>query len=249
MITPLKRGSLRRRLAAHVYDAILKGELRPGERIVEGKLARQLSVAQGTLREALQELEHQGLVTKHDHRGTYVSKLTRAEIEDIYVVRRELEPLAASLARQRMTAEQLSQLVGLVEKMQIAGDRHDFVELLRTDLAFHRMIWRFSGSKSIERALNVVCPPLFGCYLIKASSGNPYNRAKDLEEHRALLNALKEGTPEEVKKVFTEVIEVFRASELQNLQDMEQATTPVSESEGIPAGSGKRLYQNAEKLT
>lgn len=234
MIIPLKRGILRRRLTAHLYDAILQGELRPSQRIVEGKLARQLGVAQGTLREALQELEHQGLVIKHDHRGTFVSKLTTTEIEDIYVVRRELEPLAAALARSRYMPEQLAQMVSLVDKMQVAGERHDFVELLKTDLAFHRLVWKLSGNKSIERALNAVCPPIFACYLIRASSGDPYNRAKDLEEHRALLNAFKAGSPEEVKKAFQEIMEAFRIQDIQNLQAIEETALPTDRQQGVP---------------
>src|SRR5712692_113781 len=164
MVRPLKRGTLRRRVAAHLHDAILHGELRPGERIVEGKLARELRVAQGTLREALQELEHQGLVTKHDNRGTFVSELTTREIEDIYIVRCALEPLAAALACERLTPEHLAQLNTQVEKMKNAGEAHDFVELLKADLDFHRLIWKLSGNGPIERALNVVCPPVFACY-------------------------------------------------------------------------------------
>ena len=217
----MKRGSLRRRLAAHLYDAILKGELRPGERIVEGKLARQLSVAQGSLREALQELEHQGLLTKHDHRGTFVSKLTGREIEDIYVVRRQLEPLAAELACRRATPEELAQVGSLLDKMEAAGRQHRYVELLKTDLAFHQLIWKLSGNQSVERALNAVCPPLFACYLIKASSGDPYNRAKDLQEHRTLANALCQGKPEQVRKVFEEIMDVFRSEDVENLRAVE----------------------------
>src|SRR2546422_2356219 len=66
MLAPVKRSSLRTHLTSQLFDAILRGELRPGERIVEGKLARELGVAQSTLREALQQLEYQGLVTKSD---------------------------------------------------------------------------------------------------------------------------------------------------------------------------------------
>src|SRR5487761_867839 len=129
---PFNRDILRRSLAAHLHDAILRAELSPGERIVEGKLARELGVAQGSLREALQELEHQGLVTRRDNLGTFVIKPSASDVEDIYVVRRQLEPLAARLARERMTQDQLAQMVDLVEKMETAGARQDFVELLKT---------------------------------------------------------------------------------------------------------------------
>jgi len=226
---------LRNRLTAHLFDAILHGELSAGERIVEGKLARQLGVAQGTVREALQQLEHQGLVTKYDNRGTFVSRLTTEDIEGIYTVRRELEPLAAALARERLTAEHLDDLANLVEQMRIAGDAGDFVKLLKTDIEFHRLIWKVAGNKWIERALEVVCLPLFGCYLIKTSSGHLYNYAKDLEEHRTLLKVLSEGRSEEVRKVFTQIIDTFRAQEIQNFQAAEEGTPTMNDQPSLPA--------------
>ena len=222
MIRPLQRGTLRRRLATHLHDAILRAELSPGERIVEGKLARQLGVAQSSLREALQELEHQGLVTRRDNLGTFVIKPSASDVEDIYVVRRQLEPLAARLARERMTQDQLAQMVDLVEKMETAGARQDFVELLKTDLQFHRLIWHLSGNKSIDRALNAVCPPLFASYLMKAKAGRPYNQARDLEEHRALTDVFAHGGPEEVEKTFQVIIETFRVQDVENLQIMDE---------------------------
>jgi len=218
MVRPLKRGSLRRRIASHLYEAILRGELRPGERIVEGKLARQLGVAQGSLREALQELEHQGLVIKQDNRGTFVIQLGATDVQDIYVVRQQLEPLAAKLAYERLTPEDLTQMANLVDQMKAAGSRGDFVELLKADLDFHRLIWRLSGNRSIERALNAVCPPLFASYLMKTAAGATYNRAKDLEEHRALVDAFRQGGPAKVEKVFQEIMEIFRTQDVENLQ-------------------------------
>lgn len=236
MIRPLERGILRKRLATHLYEAILRAELHPGERIVEGKVARQLRVAQGSLREALQELEHQGLVTKQDNRGTFVIKLAAEDVEDIYIVRQQLEPLAAKLARERLTPNHLAQMVALVNKMEVAGSKRDFVELLKTDLAFHRFIWRLSGSKSIERALNTICPPLFASYLMKAKAGDTYNQAKDLEEHRTLVNVFIDGGPEKVEKVFRQIMGIFRIQDVQNLQAM-NGTTPLA---AVPKTGRKR---------
>ena len=106
MVLPVKRTNLRADITALLFDAILRGELGPGQRILEGKLARELGVAQSTLREALQQLEHQGLVRKSDRRGTFVTKLGVNDLEDLYLVRLELEPLAASLACADMNSEQ-----------------------------------------------------------------------------------------------------------------------------------------------
>jgi DNA-binding GntR family transcriptional regulator len=83
MIKLVNRTNTRRQIVEHLFDAIRQGELKPGDRIGEVNLARQLGVGQSTLREALQELEHQGLVTKHENRATFVSTLTTKDVEDI----------------------------------------------------------------------------------------------------------------------------------------------------------------------
>lgn len=205
-------------MASHIFNAILHGVFAPGDRVVESKLARQLGVAQATVREALQELAYQGLVTKHDRRGTFITKLTVSDIENIYMVRGLLEPLAASLARAHMSASDIAQLTALVENMRLAGERGKFAELIKADLSFHRLIWELSGNRWMAGALNAVCPPLFGGYLIKSTVGQPYNPAADLEEHRMLLKVLQEGTPEEVREVFAKVMETFRNQEVQNFR-------------------------------
>jgi DNA-binding GntR family transcriptional regulator len=151
MVFALKRGNLRTHLTSHLFDAILRSELSPGERIVEGKLARELGVAQSTLREALQQLEHQGLVTKSERRGTFVTRLTVQDLEDLYQVRLQLEP-AAELACRKTKREHFQQLAGALERMHAAGRERAFVDLLKADLAFHQLIWKFSGNPFLEKA-------------------------------------------------------------------------------------------------
>ncbi|HEX5482570.1 MAG TPA: GntR family transcriptional regulator [Terriglobia bacterium] len=238
MIKSIKRSNLRGQLSGHLFDAILHGELKPGERIIEGALAKALGVAQSTLREALQQLEHQGLVSKRDRRGTFVTKLTVQDMEDIYVVRLELEPLAASLAQPRMTAKDFSQLAEMISQMRKASTRRDFVLLLKTDLKFHELIWRLSGNRSLERALSAVCPPLFGSYMIRLLSGDSFDFQKDHDEHEALLTALKKRDPQVAKQVFRDVVEVFRRQEIDNLEAYEArlerpSSTPVVDVAGV----------------
>jgi DNA-binding GntR family transcriptional regulator len=218
MIKSVRRSNLRGQLSGHLFDAILHGELRPGERLVEGALAQELGVAQSTLREALQHLEHQGLVIKKDRRGTFVTKLAAKDIEDIYVVRIALEPIAAFLAQPRMTENDLRQLAKMTSEMRKASAAREFVKLLKTDLKFHQFIWRMSGNSSLERALNSVCPPLFGSYMIRLLSGDSYDFNKDHDEHDALVGALKDGDPEKVKQVFRAFVELFQTQEIENLR-------------------------------
>jgi len=238
MLAPVKRSSLRTHLTSQLFDAILRGELRPGERIVEGKLARELGVAQSTLREALQQLEHEGLVTKSDRRGSFVTKLTVKEMDALYVVRLELEPLAAALACERMKPEHFGQLEHTLEDMREAGGKQAFVKLLKADLSFHKLIWKFSGNPYLEKALNVVCPPLFASYMMRLVSGDLYDFAKDHEEHAALLATLRKGGPQAVRQAFRAMTEVFRLQDVENLrafEERQQAESPKKQA-GVPAG-------------
>ena len=238
MLVPVKRSNLRTHLTSQLFDAILHGELRPGDRIVEGKLARELGVAQTTLREALQQLEYQGLVTKSDRRGTFVTKLTVKEMEGLYVVRLELEPLAAALACERMKPEHFGQLEHTLEEMREAGGKQAFVKLLKADLSFHKLIWKFSGNPYLEKALNAVCPPLFASYMMRLASGDLYDFAKDHEEHSALLATLRKGGPQAVRQAFRAMTEVFRLQDVENLrafEERQQAESPRKQA-GVAAG-------------
>ena len=236
MLAPVQRSNLRSHITAHLFDAILHRELRPGERIIEGKYARGLGVAQSTFREALQELEHQGLVTKSDRRGTFVTKLSVSDVDDLYVVRLELEPLAAALASQRMTREHFRHLEDILRRMKDFGRRRDFVQLLKTDLRFHQSIWKFSGNQYVEKALNVVCPPLFASYMIRAVSGDLYDYTNDHDEHVAMLAALKKGGPPQVAIAFRSMVEVFRIQDVENLRKYEAAHETASSESGEGVG-------------
>ena len=109
-----ERKTVRGQVTARLFQAIVAGELRPGDRIIETKLASQLGVGQSTLREALQDLEYRELVKKEANRGTYVTVLTSKAVKDMYAVRLELEPMAAELAKKNITNKHLAQLREMV---------------------------------------------------------------------------------------------------------------------------------------
>jgi DNA-binding GntR family transcriptional regulator len=220
-LRPIQHKQLRSSLSSYLFDAILSGELQPGERIVEGKLARQLGVAQGALREALHELEHQGLVAKQGNRGTFITNLTIEEINDVYLIRQQLETLAALLAQRRMTPENSSRLEGMLERMRLATEKGELIELSKCDFSFHQLIWRLSGNKALEKALNVICPPLFAFELIHLYWAPTYNYQKALSDHHELLRALKSRDPEQVRRLFQEMMNVFRCQEFQNLRSVD----------------------------
>lgn len=230
MITMAKRSNLAARITERMFEAILQGELKPGERIIETKMAAQLGVGQSTFREALQALEHRGLVTKD--RGTFVTKLTVQDVNLLFAVRLELEPLAASLACGRLSPKQFQQLKFYLDEMKQARQRQDFTTLLKNDLAFHQLIWEAPQVRTLKRILGLVLPPLFAFFFMRHShafSDDPSlaeeTFRKEHEDHCRLLAALEEGDPEQAKKTFREVIWHFLETILELRSESDSGTT------------------------
>lgn len=246
MITMTKRSNLAARITERMFEAILQGELKPGERIIETKMAAQLGVGQSTFRESLQALEHRGLVTK-DH-GTFVTKLTVQDVNLLFAVRLELEPLAASLACGRLSSKQIQQLEFYVDEMKKARQRKDFTTLLKNDLAFHQLIWEAPQVNTLKRILSLVLPPLFAFFYMRHShafSDDPSlaeeTFRKEHEDHCRLLTALKEGKPDQAKKTFREVTRNFLRTILDLRKESVQETISQSHptSEQMPPEIGK----------
>src|SRR5438045_8421999 len=102
--------SKKTRIVTSLREAIIAGAIKSGNQIVEGKLAQQLGVGQGLIREALIELEHQGFVQRSPFSWTQVTTFTNEDAEQIYEIRIRLEPLAFALAARRATPEHIDEL-------------------------------------------------------------------------------------------------------------------------------------------
>src|SRR5207244_2272738 len=108
--------------AEAIREAITIGTLKPGQRLIEQKLAASVGVGQPTLREALKELEHQGFVHKIPQKGTYITTFDKTDCRELLEVRMCLELLAIERAAHKMTPEVQEELTKLVEGMRIAAD-------------------------------------------------------------------------------------------------------------------------------
>jgi DNA-binding GntR family transcriptional regulator len=161
--------SKKARIVVALRQAILSGGVKSGEQIVEGKLAQQLGVGQGLVREALIELEHQGFVQRTPFAGTQVTELTIEDAQQIYDVRIELEPLAFLLAGPHVQGQQLSELRDLAERTKIASRVGDLDAFFENHLAFRKKIWELSGNRFLQQILERVVIPLYALYVIRQS--------------------------------------------------------------------------------
>jgi DNA-binding GntR family transcriptional regulator len=162
--------SKKTRIVTSLREAIISGEIRSGEQIVEGKIAQQLGVGQGVIREALIELEHQGFVQRMPFSGTQVTELTLQDAQQIYDVRIELEPLAFFLAGPNAHKHHISELREIAEKSKIASKAGDLDAFFGNVLAFRKKIWELSGNRHLQQILERMVIPLYALYVIRRSS-------------------------------------------------------------------------------
>lgn len=176
---------------------ILSGKLKPGEKVVERTLAKALGVGQATVREALQVLEHEGLIYKKANTASFVTQLSPERVSEIVEIRHELEPKAFALAHRKKTPTQLDELRSLVTRIEEGVAKNDYYHVSSSDLAFHQKVWSISGNQTLERILSQICIPLFAYLMVFLStSGSPLKER--VKSHQILLDALADSDEEAV---------------------------------------------------
>ena len=141
-----KRRLLHQEVSRYIRQAILLGELKPGDRIVETKLAQLLGVSQAPVREAIRELEFSGLVEQKPYLGTYVKQITMQDMQNFYRVRGALEKLGAQQACKNITVVQLDEIEKVMQEMERAGAQADNERYVQMDALFHDKIIAASGN-------------------------------------------------------------------------------------------------------
>lgn len=144
MIPPAAH-SLREQIRAHIVEGIVSGRWKPGERIIERRIATELQVSQTSVREALRELESLRLIESSHNKGVRVRSLTAADLEESYPVRAGLEQIAAELAADRL-AEDCSALSAHVAALYEADRENDGTQQVQHTVAFHRELVRAAGN-------------------------------------------------------------------------------------------------------
>lgn len=118
-------------------EAIIKGQLQPGERLIQDELAKSLGVSRMPIREAVKQLAAEGYVTLEPHKGAVVKQFSRHELEEIYFLRAKFEPLAASESLKHAPENLVEQLETLNNQMKHATDTNHYIEL---NIAFHHLL-------------------------------------------------------------------------------------------------------------
>jgi DNA-binding GntR family transcriptional regulator len=192
--------------AQALREAIISGELRGGDRILEQKWSMRLGIGQPTLREALRELEHQGLLRKVPARGTYVAQLSPEDYKLILEVRIPLEAIAVGKAAENFTAEADKELTALVTTMASSGMTEvDVKNFHDCDVSFHRKIWELAGNEYLRDTLETITFRLFIFSVVGRWPGNPKAVSEcfaAVQEHLGILEGLRTRNKNVARQTF-----------------------------------------------
>lgn len=201
-------------------QAILKGELAPGERLMEIQLAEKLGVSRTPIREAIRKLELEGLVLMIPRRGAEVAKISEKSLKDVLEVRRSLEELAIELACQRMTEADLLELERAQKAFGTAIQKGDAMEIAETDEAYHDVIYNCTRNTRLVQIINNLREQMYRFRLEYIKDED--KRQILLLEHRKILAALKNRRVAEARAAVREHIDNQEITVLRNLKEREE---------------------------
>lgn len=198
------RRVFREHVKDYLLDAILKGHLEPGDRVVESRIAQQIGVSQGPVREALRDLELLGFIESEPFRGSRVRKLSSDDLVEIYPIRAALEGVAAREATPRIDAASLETLDECLQAMRKAASEDDPPAHIEADVRFHRTIVELSRNRMLLQmwqSTNLSSSTMITVALAHRSLLELADR------HLPIIEALKSGDPGNAEKVMRAHIE------------------------------------------
>ncbi|GFI31094.1 MAG: GntR family transcriptional regulator [Lachnospiraceae bacterium] len=186
-------------------EAILKGELKPGERLMELQLASRLGVSRTPIREAIRMLELEGLAVTMPRKGAEVAKMTEKDMEDVLKIRKALDELAVGLACDNMTEEELKQLYVALKNFEESIRSGDVKQIAQADVEFHDSIYQAADNPKLVTMLNNLREQMYRYRVEYLKNESIYPRL--IEEHQGIYDGLKRKDKEAVVEIVSHHVE------------------------------------------
>lgn len=180
-------------------SAILKGELKPGERLMELQLAEKLGVSRTPIREAIRMLQQEGLAITIPRRGAEVARMTEKDMEDVLQIRSVLEEMAAKVSCSKITDQELKELhIAMIEfDEQTKGD--NVVELAKADEVFHDIIYKAADNPKLLVLLNNLREQMYRYRTEYLKDKERYSQL--IQEHHEIVHALEARDENQVARI------------------------------------------------
>lgn len=182
--------SLRGRVYDRIREDILNGVYKEHEELKEATLGKMMDVSRTPVREALRQLELEGLVEIIPNKGARVTGITKKDIEDIYQIRYLLEGLSARWATEHITEELIEKMEETLYLTEFHAKKGNFAQVYDLDSQFHELLYEASGSKLLNNILSDF--HMYVTRIRKTSLASGSRSKNSTEEHRAILEAIKE---------------------------------------------------------
>jgi DNA-binding GntR family transcriptional regulator len=169
-------------------EAILRGDLVPGERLMELQLASKLGVSRTPIREAIRMLEQEGLAITIPRKGAIVAGMTEKEMQDVLEIREALEELSVQVACDKITDEEIAQLRKNMKNFQRSLETGDLKKMAQADVEFHDVIYQATDNQKLINMLNNLREQMYR-YRVEYLK-NPDNHQQLLDEHEAIYQGI-----------------------------------------------------------
>ncbi len=186
-----KRTTFKTVALKQIKEAIQSGKLKPGDRIVEAELAREMGISRFPIREAISSLEKEGILVTIPFRGTYVTRFDENDLEELYTLRSALEELAIRILMEKIDSKKIKKLESIFAAMEQATHKGKVGRLIFGDMQFHQAICELSGHRRLLEIWLTLKDQLRSFIALEEHSyGGPDQL---LKTHYPLIEAIKKG--------------------------------------------------------
>lgn len=178
--------------------AIVQGDLAPGERLMEVKLAEKMGVSRTPVREAIRKLEIEGLVIMEPRKGVYVAEVTNKDVNDVLELRSFLDGFATRLAAKRMDKKDLDKIKEIQKEFESFAKNKDLDGAIKKDIEFHELVYNSSKNEKLIQILNNLREQVDRFRVIYLKQVNIYSAVT--KEHKEIIAALESANEEQSEK-------------------------------------------------
>lgn len=193
-------------------EAILRGDLVPGERLMELQLASKLGVSRTPIREAIRMLEQEGLAITIPRKGAIVAGMTEKDMQDVLEIREALEELSVQVACDKITDEQIAMLRETMENFKESLESGDIKRMAEADVEFHNVIYQATDNPKLINMLSNLQEQMYR-YRVEYLK-NPDNHDQLLQEHEAIYKGIlekdKDGVTQMIRRHISNQVDVVK---------------------------------------
>ncbi|MCK5351495.1 GntR family transcriptional regulator [bacterium] len=199
-----KHKSLVESIVEDLQDKIIMGQLKPGQRMVEAELCEKMGISRSPLREAFRVLESQGFLAHEPRKGMHVSRVSLAELENIYAIRANLESLATKLAVQNGDPQALEELKKLHHEMIRRAEEGDTGAYHQLNLKFHGILTKASRNQRLTELIDTFVKQTNRYRVVVFAT--PGKLQASIQNHEELIRSFEKGDAQEAERMRKEAI-------------------------------------------